>query len=149
MNFTANTTVKAPPDAVWALLIDPQQLAACIPGVEEVTQVDERTFDGVVSATIGPMSGKFALRATIVESDPPRALTTHVHGTDSVTKSTMDAEVVMTLASDSGAQTELTYQTTVDIKGRLAILGDMVLRATASLMLDEFGQRLQRRFEEA
>jgi hypothetical protein len=36
------------------------------------------------------------------------------------------------------------YRADVKIKGRLAILGDMILRATATLILQEFSRRLHK-----
>jgi hypothetical protein len=36
------------------------------------------------------------------------------------------------------------YKADVKIKGRLGILGDMVLRATATLILQEFTKRLHK-----
>lgn len=145
MNFSGSVTLEAPPERVWEFLMDPQRLAACVPGVEEVTRVDDRTFDGVISATVGPMSGKFQLRATIVDTVPPHRMTARMEGTDSVTKSQLVSDVVMTLTPE-GARTGYRYESTVQIKGRLAILGEMVLRATASLILEEFARRLQREF---
>lgn len=147
MIFEGNITLGAEPPKVWGVLLDVNQFAACMPGVQEVTKVDDGTFDGTISAAVGPIAGKFSFRAHIVESDPPREMVAHVEGTDSVTKSTMKAEMTITLALVSADQTELTYRATVDIKGRLALLGDMVLRATAALMLDEFAKRLGRQVE--
>ena len=147
MNFAGQIVVDAAPPAVWALLLDPRRLAACVPGVEEVTQIDDHTFDGTISATVGPMSGKFVLRATILESAPPTELTARVQGTDSVTKSVLESDVVMTLVETGAGTTDFSYRAAVTIKGRLAILGEMVLRATASLILEEFARRLQREFQ--
>lgn len=147
MNFSGHILVDAAPAAVWEFLLDPKRLAGCVPGVEEVTQIDERTFDGTISATVGPMSGKFVLRATIVESAPPAELTARIQGTDSVTKSVLESDVVMTLTGADAGATDFGYRAEVNIKGRLAILGEMVLRATTSLMLEEFARRLQREFQ--
>jgi uncharacterized protein len=147
VNFEGSISIKAPRAEVWDLLLDIDRFAACVPGVESVTQVDERTFDGVILATVGPMSGKFSFRAQITESTPPSQMVTELIGTDSVTKSTVSSSTNMTLASVSDEQTELRYVSNVDIKGRLAILGDMVMRATATLMLEEFGNRVRRELE--
>jgi carbon monoxide dehydrogenase subunit G len=106
--------------------------------------VDDRTFDGVISARVGPMSGKFSFRARIVESKPPSELLAKIEGTDSVTRSTLTVDMDMKLTSPKANQTQVSYRAAVEIKGRLAILGDMVLRATAGLLLDDFGKRLQR-----
>jgi carbon monoxide dehydrogenase subunit G len=141
--FEDRVHVDAEITRVWDLLLDVNRFAACMPGVEQVTQVDDRTFDGVISAKVGPMSGKFSFRAHIVESKPPNELLAKVEGSDSVTKSVLTVDMDMTLASPTPDTTDLAYKAVVEVKGRLAILGDMVLRATAGLLLNDFGKRLQ------
>jgi uncharacterized protein len=147
VNFEGSISIKAPREKVWELLLDIDRFSACVPGVEDVTQVDERTFDGVIQATVGPMSGKFSFRAQIVESTPPSEMVTELNGTDSVTKSKVHSSTRMTLCALQEKQTDLLYDSTVDIQGRLAILGDMVMRATATLILEEFANRVRRELE--
>lgn len=139
--------IRAPADEVWAFLIDIDRFASCVPGLERATQIDERTFDGVVGATVGPISGKFNFRSTIVDSTPPEAMTVQTDGTDSVTKSAMAAKLSVKLAETAEKATELDLHADIAIKGRLAILGDMVLRATGALLLEEFGRRLKEKLE--
>ncbi len=115
-----------------------------VPGIDEVKQIDDKTFDGIISATVGPISGKFNFRSTIVESRPPEQMVVRTEGTDSVTKSTVNADMTVDLHSISDAKSQMDYQADVKIKGRLAILGDMVLRATATLILQEFTRRLRK-----
>jgi carbon monoxide dehydrogenase subunit G len=147
LNFEDKILLDAPRPKVWDLLLDVNRFAACMPGVDQVAQIDDRTFDGVIQASVGPMTGTFSFRARIVESDPPRQLNARIEGTDSVTKSTLTADMAMLLEAPAGDTTELTYRASVDIKGRLAILGDMVLRATASLLLADFGKRLRQQLQ--
>jgi carbon monoxide dehydrogenase subunit G len=143
MNFADSITVDAPAQEVWDFLLDVNRSSACMPGVGQVTLIDDRTFDGSINASVGPIAGKFSFRARIVEADPPRELKAEVEGTDSVTKSTLRMDITMNLKPEDMATTELAYQAVVNIRGRLAILGDMVLRATATLILDEFARRLR------
>ena len=147
MIFEDRITIKAPAPRVWAFLLDPNCIAACMPGVENVTQVDDRTFDAAIAASVGPMSGKFSFRAHIVESNPPTEMAAEIDGVDSVTRSAVSGKVAMTLDPVSAEATALAYRATVDVKGRLAILGEMVLRATASLMLEECTRRLRAQLE--
>ncbi|MSQ22937.1 MAG: hypothetical protein EXR58_00010 [Chloroflexi bacterium] len=147
MLFEGKIPVHAEPSAVWKLLLDINEFADCVPGVSNVVKIDDSTFDGTIAASVGPISGEFAFRAHIIESDPPRAMAAHVDGTDSVTKSSMTAEMAMTLARLGANETELTYHATVDIRGRLALIGDMVLMATAKLIIQEFTKRLRRKVE--
>lgn len=149
MTFEDTITLDAPAGQVWDLLLDVNRFAACMPGVDEVHQVDDHTFDGVMTARVGPVAGKFSFRARIVESDPPREMAAKVEGTDSVTKSKLTADMGMTLTPEGEGRTRLSHRATVEMHGRLAILGDMVMRATASLLIDEFGKRLRQQLAAA
>lgn len=147
MEFHGTVTLNAAIANAWMVINDVNQFAACMPGVEEVRQIDDRSFEGSISANVGPITGKFAFTARIVDAVAPQSMKAVVEGTDSVTKSTMVSEVRLTLDECGPQETALAYEATVDVKGRLAILGDMVLRATAAVMLEEFTKRLRERVE--
>jgi len=147
MVFEGAIEVGVPAQKVWDFLMDIHQFASCMPGLEKVTPLDDHTFDGIMSAAVGPIAGKFVFRATIVESTPPKELVVRTEGQDSVTASDLRATVTLRLSQSLEGRTNLDYQARVEIKGRLAILGDMVLRATAALLLDEFAERLRKRLE--
>jgi carbon monoxide dehydrogenase subunit G len=141
------TVIRCPRVEVWEFLLDPDRFASCIPGVEQVRRVDDRTFDGTILASVGPISGSFDFRARIVESTPPSELAATITGTDSVTKSTMTTDTTVRLTEADGGQTELDYQAQIEIGGRMAILGDMVVRATATLLVEEFMKRVREQLE--
>ena len=143
MIFDGKIDLEAPAQKAWDFLIDINKFSTCLPGIDEVKQIDDKTFDGVISATVGPISGKFNFRSTILESRPPEQMVVRTEGTDSVTKSTVNADMTVDLRSVSETKSQMGYKADVQVKGRLAILGDMVLRATATLILQEFTRRLR------
>jgi uncharacterized protein len=147
MVFEGKIDVAVPPAKTWDFLLDVDRFASCMPGVEKATRIDDRTFDGTIGAAVGPISGKFNFRATIVDSQPPEELIVRTEGTDSVTGSRMNADVTIHLKELMANHTQLDYRADVQIQGRLAILGDMILRATASLMLESFADKLRERLE--
>jgi carbon monoxide dehydrogenase subunit G len=136
--------LDVPVQKAWDFLIDITKFSTCLPGIDEVKQVDDKTFDGIISATVGPISGKFNFRSTIVESNPPEQMVVRTEGTDSVTKSAVNADMTVDLRRISDTKSQMDYKADVKIKGRLGILGDMVLRATATLILQEFTKRLHK-----
>ncbi len=146
MIFEGKIDLKASTDQVWDFLIDIDKFSTCLPGIDEIKQIDDKTFDGIIAAKVGPISGKFTFRSVILESRPPEQMVVQTEGVDSVTKSTVNADMTVDLRSVAGARTQMDYRADVKIKGRLAILGDMVLRATATLILKEFVLRLQNAF---
>ncbi|HLN87640.1 MAG TPA: SRPBCC domain-containing protein, partial [Candidatus Limnocylindrales bacterium] len=131
-------------EKAWDFLIDINKFSTCLPGIDEVRQIDDKRFDGVISATVGPISGKFNFRSTIVDSRPPEQMVVKTEGTDTVTKSTVNADMTIDLHRISDNKSQMDYKADVKIKGRLGILGDMVLRATATLILQEFTKRLHK-----
>ena len=144
MIFAGKIDLDVPADQAWDFLTDINKFSACLPGIEEVKQIDDKTFEGVLAASVGPISGKFTFRSTILESRPPEQMLVRTEGTDSVTKSTVNADMTVDLRKLSDEKTQMDYNADVKIKGRLAILGDMVLRATATLILQEFARRLHK-----
>ena len=136
--------LDVPLQKAWDFLIDINKFSTCLPGIDEINQIDDKTFDGIISAAVGPISGKFNFRSTILESKPPEQMVVQTVGTDSVTKSTVNADMTVDLRQVSETKSQMDYKADVKIKGRLAILGDMVLRATATLILQEFARRLRK-----
>ena len=143
MIFDGKIDLEVPVNQAWNFLIDIDKFSGCLPGIEEVKQIDDKTFEGTLGAAVGPISGKFSFRSTIVESHPPQQMVVKTEGTDSVTKSRVNADMTVDLHELSDAETLMEYRADVKITGRLAILGDMVLRATATLILQEFARRLR------
>ncbi len=149
MKLAGQIEIAAPADQVWALVNDPISLAGCVPGVQDVRQIDARTFGGSITAAVGPMEGHFDFTAVIERSDFPTDLLVEMTGVDSVTRSTLVATVSSSLDVLEPARTRLSYAATINVKGRLAILGDMILRATASVMIGELLKCLKARLEPA
>ena len=147
MRLEGTIDIAAHPEAVWAVLIDPRDLAACVPGVSDVLQVDDRTFEGSVRASVGPIDGDFSFRSVLAQMTYPDTLVVDVEGTDSVTKSRVVAHIEAGLTSTSDESTTLAYRATITTKGRLAIIGDMVLRATAGVMIGQVTKCLRSRLE--
>lgn len=142
MKFDGTIDLDVAAEKAWDFLIDIEKFSGCLPGIEEVRQIDDKTFEGVLAASVGPISGKFSFRSTIVESRAPEQMVVKTEGTDSVTKSAVNADMIVDLKKLAADKTRMDYSADVRIKGRLAILGDMVLRATATLILQEFARRL-------
>ena len=148
MNFKGKVTLNAPQEKVWDTVLDVNEFAACFPGVEDLVLVDASTFTGTMKANVGPINGDFRFTAKIVDSTPPSDLTAEVEGQDSLTKSAMTSTISMSLSpAEAAGATDLAYHAEVKIKGRLAIIGDMVMRPAGAQVIKEFFNRLRTRVE--
>lgn len=147
MQLDGSIQIAAPMDAVWQVVIDPLDLAACVPGVSDVHQVDPRTFEGTIRVAVGPVDGQFSFRSVLTRMDAPGDLVVDVEGTDSMTNSRVVAQIEVALSPDTAALTTVAYAATITTKGRLAIIGDMVMRATAGVVIGQVTRCLRARLE--
>lgn len=149
MKLDGGIEIAAPARQVWDLVIDPLTLASCVPGVRDVRRVDDRTFEGSITASVGPMDGDFTFTSVISRATFPDDLAVDMVGMDSRTKSRLEAAMTASLAEGPAGLTVLAYHGDVKVKGRLAILGEMILRATASMMIGQVTACLKARLEAA
>ncbi|HEY3523385.1 MAG TPA: SRPBCC domain-containing protein [Candidatus Limnocylindrales bacterium] len=149
MRLDGSIEVGAPPAETWAAIVDPTALASCVPGVRDVRAVDDRTFEGRITAAVGPIEGDFSFTSVLTEVTFPDRLVVAVDGTDSVTKSRLHADVHASVAEPTPGRTDLRYDATITVKGRMAILGEMVLRATAGVIIGQVTRCLRARLETA
>lgn len=146
MRLTGKLDANVPMERAWTFLLDLNELAACVPGLQSIEQVDDSTFNGVIGAKVGPMGGRFSFKATITERHPPDRLVVTMDGEESTTGSRMGATITLALVLVDGG-TRVSYLAEIALGGKLAIIGEMVLRATAGVLLNEFTQRMRRRLE--
>jgi len=69
MEFDNAFEVMLPPEKAWALLMDIERVAPCVPGAELTERVDDNAFKGKVSVRLGPVALTFAGTARFEEID--------------------------------------------------------------------------------
>jgi carbon monoxide dehydrogenase subunit G len=55
MQLTDQRDIRAEPATVWAAILDPEVLKACVPGCESMTGTPETGFEAVVVQKVGPL----------------------------------------------------------------------------------------------
>lgn len=149
MRLEGTIEIAASVGSVWPVVTDPRDLATCVPGVRGLQRMDDSTFEGTLEIALGPMRGAFDFRAAIAERELGRALAAVVDGRDSVTRSDVRVTIEVVLEPVTPSTTRLSYDAVVEARGRIAILGEMVLRATASHLIAHVVACLRARLEPA
>lgn len=134
--------VNAPLETVWAFLHDIPRLSACVPGVEEVEEIEPDKYQGRLKVKVGPLTAVFGGTVTIVERIAPELLVAQVEGEDRSSASFVKATFSGRLTPvETG--TQLDYEMDLALRGRLAQFGLTVVQGTAKKMTAEFVKRLQ------
>jgi carbon monoxide dehydrogenase subunit G len=132
-------TVSAQPPELWKFIRDIESLCTCIPGVEKIVLLDERTADLTVREKVGVIPMILTLRASIESEDPPRRL----HATARAEHLNMDIDV--SLEKTAGG-TELRGLFEVTGTGQLKPIVDRLFEKRATERAAQFADCLQKRF---
>jgi len=135
----ATFTVNAPPAELWKFIRDFESLCSCVPGVERIKVVDDKTAELTVKEKIGVVPMILDLKAQIESEDPPHKL----HAVAKADHLTMVIDVALR-ANESG--TELL--TVFDVKGEGQLKGvvDRLFEKRATERTAQFAETLQSRF---
>ncbi len=136
-------TLKAPIQKVWDFLFEPGTLASCLPGAEKVDIIDDKTYECIVKQSVGPISVRFKFTVALTEVDPPKYVKAVGRGQDIGKMGTFTSDMTVNLSEISKDDVEVSYQTNVNIVGRLATFGERIMRAKAKTVGEEFTRNLQ------
>ncbi len=139
MEIEKTLLLDAPPARVWALLLDPNAMGACVPGMESIEVVSDDEYVAVMKVKIAFISARFKLKTRIVERDEPRYLRAEGTGEDASVASSLKQNSEMWLQEREGGGTELRMKVKVDVLGRMGTFGLGVMKTKADRMWDEFG----------
>ena len=142
-------TLAAPPAQVWAMLLDPMVMGACVPGMKSIKVVSDTEYLAEMHVKIAFVSARFKLRTTIVETRPPHYLRSEGTGEDTSVASSLKQVSEIFLTETAGGQTALRMKIKVDVLGRLGTFGLSVMKTKADRMWDEFGIKLAERLAPA
>ena len=139
MEIEKTLLLDAPPARVWALLLDPGAMGACVPGMESIEVVSDVEYVAVMKVKIAFVSARFKLKTRIVERDEPRYLRAEGTGEDTSVASSLKQNSEMWLQEREDGGTELRMKVKVDVLGRMGTFGLGVMKTKADRMWDEFG----------
>ena len=137
MRLEHQFSVPAPPDVVWAAVIDPERVAPCMPGAT-LTEVNGSEFTGGVKVKVGPISLLYKGSGQFLETDEQaRRVVIKASGKDSRGNGTAAATVTVTLTEEDGG-TKGTVVTDLTVTGKPAQFGRGMIVEVGGKILDTF-----------
>lgn len=145
MQMSDQREIKADPATVYAALLDPDILLACVPGATEVTGTPEDGFSAVVTQKVGPVKATFKGQVTLSDLVPGQKLTISGEGKGGAAGFAKGGADVTLAPSEGG--TLLSYEVDAKVGGKLAQLGSRLIDGFAKKMADQFFNNLQAEIE--
>ncbi len=134
-----DTFVSADPQKVWDTLLDPEALAAVIPGCHKLDLVGDNEYSAEVSLGVGPVRGKFTAAVKLSDLNEPNS-TTVSGGLEGPLGASAGSGEVTLEARDGGTFVRYSYR--VEISGKVAAIGGRMLEGAAKVVVGQFFERL-------
>lgn len=142
MEIEKSLVVAAPVERLWATLLDPEAMAACVPGMQAVEVISDKEYVAYVHVKLAFISARFKVRTLVAEMRAPHYLRSESTGEDAAVASSLKSVSELFLTPGDGGQTELRVKVKAGLFGRLGTFGMNVMKTKADLMWDEFGRNL-------
>lgn len=147
MKIEESFVVRAPIDAVWRAITDPNVVGLCIPGCEEVEVIDGHTYRGRVRVALGPIKTRFNVVVEVTEEEEPSHVLSVTRGEEGGRASTLSAENMLRLHDLGSDGTEVFYSSDISLVGRLGNFGLGVMKKRAKILADQFATAFRERLE--
>jgi len=144
MRMQQEFTVAEPVSAVWKFFDEPNAVAGCLPGVEQVTILDDDNVQVRATQSLGPMTATFDAKVTVLERVTEELIRFRATG-KSVRGAVGNLRTENTVRLRSTADgTSVAVDGDLVLAGALGSVGQKVVSRQAAKVTAEFAANLQR-----
>lgn len=116
--------IRAPIEAVWAFLLDPKNVVACMPGASLTQVIDEKSFVGAVKVKVGAVTAQYQGTITYTGIDAAARVVTMLAEGKERGGGTVKGTIVSRLSSiEGGVVTNVETSSSFDLTGKIVQVG--------------------------
>ena len=145
MKLKGAVTVNAPQEEVWRVFVDPTQFCRVMPGCEQARQLDKTHYEAILTVKVQFMTIRTKARGTLLEAEAPRHMVGELVGEPQAMAGAFRARVTIDLVP-KGNMTTVQYAMDLTMLGRLASLGEAIVRSTSQQLTKEFADNISKLF---
>ena len=140
MDISGSYTFDAPPDRVWALLMDTAVLSSCIPGCDKFEPAGDDRYTVTLTVGLAAITGTYTGTVQLADMVPPTSYRLIVEGQGR--PGSVKGTSVITLRAEGGT-TSVDVTADVHTAGAIARVGQRLIGSVAKMMMDRFFACLQ------
>jgi len=136
MKITGRQSVNAPKQQVWDRLIDPDSIAGCLPGVEQLDKIGDDEYAMSMNIGVGMVKGVYNGKVRISNLNPPNDYQMSVEG--SGRPGFVKGTGTVRLADGADGTTDIEYEGDVEVGGPVGSVAQHMLGGVANRMVGQF-----------
>jgi uncharacterized protein len=143
MNFSQHCVITASRATVWDFLMNMDNVAKCLAGVQTLTQIDADTYEGALRVKVGPVTLTFQGTVHVEARDREQW-----HGViraeakDRKVGGGVRAHLDMRLEEKSPTETAMHVALEAHILGKIGEFGQPIIRKKTETMLQDFATQV-------
>ena len=145
MELSASYSFAASPQTVWNLLNDPNVIASCLPGCEQLEPIGDDRYRAVLKLAVASVSGEYAGTVAMLDKRAPISCRLVVDGSGKPGFMKGEATIELT-PQDEG--TVVMVKGTGQVGGLVARVGQRLLGSVSKMIMDRFFACLQDKAKE-
>lgn len=135
MKVEGSYTFEGSVQQVWDLLLDPNALKNCIPGVKELKQTGDDQFEAVMTIGIAAVKGTYKGKVALRDKVEPTSYTMIVEGSGGPGFVKGTAKIALT---PSGSSTTVAVDGDGQVGGPAAGVAQRMLGGVAKMLMNQF-----------
>lgn len=146
MEISGEHRFVGPRPLLYRMLLDPEVLAATLPGVESFEEVESDTYESSMRVGIAAVRGTYQGRVEVSERVPDESFRLRIEGSGRPGGGTADARVRL---EEADGQTVMHYRAEVRARGTIARLGNRLMGGAARLLVSQFCKAIEQQLEKS
>ncbi|NNE77581.1 MAG: carbon monoxide dehydrogenase subunit G [Pricia sp.] len=145
MKINGNYTLSAPPNVFWKMVMDPEVLEKVTPGIKELKEEGQDSYEAISVVKVGPVKGNFQGKLSIKDKVTEESCTLVVDQKSKM--GNVVAEIVMKLIPAQDNKTEVQYTGEAKMSGTLASMGQRIMGGVVSTLSKQFFTSMEKEIE--
>ena len=135
MKLEGSYLFDAPPERVWALMLNPDSLKGCVPGCEKLEPTGDDTYTATMKVGVAAIRGTYNGKISIADKNEPNSYTLNVEGSGGPGFVRGAAKIL--LAPEEG-KTRVTVDADGQVGGTVAGVGQRMIGGVAKMLMNQF-----------
>ena len=142
MELTDRFEVGASPAEAWAFFWDLPRVAKCLPGCESIETTGDSAYWARMVQRVGPFQVAMDIEISVDEVETGRRVVVSGGGRDRMGNRLRINRLALALNESAAERTEVSYELDFNLFGRLATLGNTVVKRRAEETRAEFSRNI-------
>lgn len=146
MEFNGEFTTDHPRNELWKYFTDPDVLAECAPGCDEIIMESSSELSAAIAVGVGSVKPSFDVDITITKTDAPEILEMEVGGDAS--RNSFEAVAEMRLLTNDDETTTAEWNANANVSGLISSMGQRALGSVSKRLVNGFFEDLEEKADE-